>query len=330
MQTSSSNSSKQREEIPSPVSKDSEWNSTSISIVLVSFINHFIILGIIYSFGVYQQFYVQNIKLANSSLVAIIGAINVGCLSGLGIPAGRLAERFGFRTMSIIGTIIIALGLILASFSSELWHFIVTQGIITGIGSSIAYFPAVSAPAYYFSKYRGLAVGLAVSGSGLGGFVISIVLARMLDSLGLQWTLRICSIFAFGIISDNLVVLCASSWFLKIPKQDTANPTPSFPSKLLKDPAFILLALMPSLAAFGYLVPIVYSPLYATSKLSLSASDGALSAALFNAASTVGRIAIGSLADLAIGRLNAFVLCIFLSGLSIMVIWPLANSFGYY
>jgi MFS family permease len=45
--------------------------------------------------------------------------------------AGHLAKRIGFAWTTIIGITLMSVGLISASFSTEVWHLYLTQGLIS-------------------------------------------------------------------------------------------------------------------------------------------------------------------------------------------------------
>ncbi|KAJ3206667.1 hypothetical protein HK099_000476 [Clydaea vesicula] len=295
-------------------------------VVLGSFITHFIILGILYSFGVFQQYFLS-IKLSSASNVAIIGSIGLGILPFFGFFSGRLADTIGYRVTMNIGTTIIFLSLILASFSSELWHYIITQGFLLGLGSSLTYFPAVSAPAFWFEKQRGLATGIAVAGSGIGGFVFGIIIEKLLVSVGLQWTLRILAIIAFvSLVFSSGLIQVSKNQILENSKEKVVNSI--FPRHLFKNPVFIFLFLMPFFASFGYTVPIVYIPTYVMEHLDLGSKEGALAVSLFNFASSVGRLLIGFGADKFFGRLNSYIGVYLISGLTTLLIWTFSESYA--
>lgn len=59
-----------------------------------------------------------------------------------------------------------------------------------GLGTSFAFYPVVAAPARWFDKRRGFATGIAVSGSGLGGMAMAPVTRKLIDAIGVAWTLR--------------------------------------------------------------------------------------------------------------------------------------------
>lgn len=73
-----------------------------------------------------------------------------------------------------------------------------------GVGASLVWFPCVSAAQQWFSKRRGLSVGIAISGSGFGGLILSNVIQAVIDHLGYQWALRI-----VGFISFVLLIIAA-------------------------------------------------------------------------------------------------------------------------
>lgn len=77
-----------------------------------------------------------------------------------------------------------SLGFGLASLSSQVWHLLLTQGLLYGIGSSMLYFPILSAAPEYFTAHRGSAMGFILSGSGIGGLVFSPVIRALLEGVG--------------------------------------------------------------------------------------------------------------------------------------------------
>lgn len=59
--------------------------------------------------------------------------------------------------------------------------------IVSGIGRSFAYCPAIVMVGIYFKKKQGLTTGIAASGCGVGGFALTILVAllfKQYDFLG--------------------------------------------------------------------------------------------------------------------------------------------------
>ena len=90
----------------------------------------------------------------------------------------------------IPGGIIVAAGFFAASFSTQLWHLYLTQGIMAGIGYSFIYSSGISLVGQYFTTRRGLALGIAVSGTGFGQLIMVNVIGAMLNSVGWRATLQ--------------------------------------------------------------------------------------------------------------------------------------------
>ena len=110
--------------------------------------------------------------------------------------AGGLIDRFGPRRVILPGLLICCGGLTLCAYISNLLHFYLLFGVVVATGitaiSITAYSPIL---AHWFEKKRGLAVGIAVSGMGLGTFVV-VPLAQHFISL---WGWR-ASFVALGIL----------------------------------------------------------------------------------------------------------------------------------
>ena len=86
---------------------------------------------------------------------------------------GGLIDRFGPRRVILPGIVIMCGGLALCSYISDLFQFYFFFGGIVAIGvtsvSIAAYSPIL---AQWFEKKRGVAVGISVSGMGLGTFLL--------------------------------------------------------------------------------------------------------------------------------------------------------------
>jgi len=95
-------------------------------IVLASFLTHFIVLGTQYSFGVYQEYYLSQefAGQVNAFSLSFVGSLSSAALLLCGMFSGRIADRIGYRTTMTIGTALLALGYILASFATKVMSFL--------------------------------------------------------------------------------------------------------------------------------------------------------------------------------------------------------------
>ena len=54
-------------------------------------------------------------------------------------PVSVMLARFGTRFNYALGSILMCLGLMLASLTTEIWHLYLTQGLLFGFGCSFLY-----------------------------------------------------------------------------------------------------------------------------------------------------------------------------------------------
>lgn len=97
--------------------------------------------------------------------------------------------KYGLRATFVIGSTLICLGsLFLGFYAYKPWHFLVAFGVVIGTGISFATLvPAATAVTRWFRRYRGRAMGIALSASGFAGLGASKFLGRMLHAAGGNW-----------------------------------------------------------------------------------------------------------------------------------------------
>jgi hypothetical protein len=70
------------------------------------------------------------------------------------------------RLSSIFGLIIVVSAITASSFSTQVWHLILTQGVLYAIGGSFLYSPTMFYLDEWFVKKKGLAFGIMWAGVG--------------------------------------------------------------------------------------------------------------------------------------------------------------------
>ncbi|KAL2918202.1 hypothetical protein HK105_202129 [Polyrhizophydium stewartii] len=288
-------------------------------IIAASFMIHFVAIGLPSSYGVFQAAYKELPEFAGASSlsIAFIGSLGSAGLPLFSIPAGRLTDKYGPRIVCICGAAIVAASLVLASFTTSLWQLLVTQGFLFGLGTSVAYLPGLAVISDWFVKRRGMATGIAVAGSGVGGLALGPILRALISQLGWRWTLRLA-----GIVGGAVLALCALILRIRTPRKSGK----AIDLSLFKDSLFLRLYGMSFINSFAYFVPFFYVPTYAL-KYGMTKDQGALLIGLLNGASGVGRICLGFSADY-IGHVNTLTSCLSLATLAILLIWPFATTFG--
>ena len=134
-----------------------------------------------------------------------------------GIVMGRLADRVGIMMPAVIGSIAIPAGFFAASHSDSIVQIGISLGFLCGfLGTSFSFAPLIADISHWFTRQRGLAVGIVFSGSYIAGAIWPPVLQHYFDTQGWRET-----------FSDlSLVILCTMlplSAFLFRKSPRTAN-----------------------------------------------------------------------------------------------------------
>lgn len=100
-------------------------------------------------------------------------AWNLGFLPVGMLLSGKVSDKGNPRLAIILGGTLFGLGMFLAGFATTFQWFIITFGVMMGIGSGMAYGAVVAVAVRWFPDRRGLASGLAVGALGFGSFILA-------------------------------------------------------------------------------------------------------------------------------------------------------------
>ncbi len=127
---------------------------------------------------------------------------------------GRTMDRFGPRTVMELGVALMAGGMLLAPLTTQPWHLYLTIGVMVGAGSvCLGYSGQSLFLPNWFNRRRGLAIGLAFAGVGIGSVTLLPWVQHMIEQTG--WRTA-CT--AMGIMI--LVVLAPINLLLRKRPQD--------------------------------------------------------------------------------------------------------------
>jgi OFA family oxalate/formate antiporter-like MFS transporter len=116
------------------------------------------------------------------------------------IFAGRIQDRIGPRYVAMTGAVLLGLGLLLASYSTNLFLFTLGFGVIGGLGIGTAYVCPIATCVKWFPDKRGLISGLAVAGFGGGGLVFAPVAKALILSVGVMNTFLYLGLIFFIVV----------------------------------------------------------------------------------------------------------------------------------
>lgn len=115
------------------------------------------------------------------------GAFSFGFIASavLSPLIGRLMDRAGPRVVMELGVALMGAGLLLSPLATQPWHLYGTIGVLVGSGSvCLGYSGQSLFLPNWFVRRRGLAMGLAFSGVGIGSMIVLPWLQTMIDGAG--------------------------------------------------------------------------------------------------------------------------------------------------
>eukprot|EP00741_Cyanophora_paradoxa_P020431 tig00021254_g19721.t1 len=268
-------------------------------VVFASFIVHVCVLGMQYSAGVFIVPYTRAFNVGRGA-VSVVSTIATVLFPLAGALVGAVADRWGYRKVVAVGGVLFCAGFAISASAQEVWHLYLTQGLIVGLGASALYFPSVSVVSQWFKKRRrGLAVGLAVSGSGVGNFAFAPLIEALIASQGWRNALLVITALNAGLLSVAVGFLRRRLVPPPPPPGPDGAPArrpPLFDLSLLRMRNFRLLYLATATGQLGNLMPFAHVSPFAQD-YGMSASYGAILVSILGAGSAAGRVLLGLVAD---------------------------------
>src|SRR3984893_16411997 len=115
------------------------------------------------------------------------GACSFGFLFSAAVSPliGRMMDRFGPRGVMELGVALMGGGLLLAPLTTQPWHLYLTIGVLVGAGSvCLGYSGQSLFLPNWFIRRRGLAMGLAFAGVGIGSMTLLPWVQHMIEQTG--------------------------------------------------------------------------------------------------------------------------------------------------
>jgi len=282
----------------------------------------FVGVGYTNTFGVFQEYYLQNtLRNERPEKIIVIGSTAASLYLILGVFTGRFADLIGYRPSLFTGTVLMVGSMFAASVSKTYVQFLLSQGIMFGLGLAFVYLPAVSIARQYWKQNHGVANAIVVSGGALGGTVLPYVVRRLIAEKGLPQTFRLLGYIAAGGLAPSMLFLKPARPIIPLwRRRDSGGGRPPILDfTLLRDPRFNALVLASTVAMVGFLPRYFLLPDSAVAQ-GISVTYSAWLLGLMNGLSIIGRIGIGWVAD-RFGKVNALTLSYVLCGLGHLIFW---------
>ncbi|KAI1076715.1 MFS monocarboxylate transporter [Whalleya microplaca] len=279
--------------------------------------------GFPFSYGVFQSYYSSNPPFSDHPTgLPAVGTTALGILYLSSPIAFIIFQRYQHyrRIALIIGAITTCLALLASAFAYKIWHLLLTQGVLYGLGASVVNTITIQYLNEWFIERKGLAFGIQESGAGMGGIIIPVLMTWGLNKYGHQ-TMLIAWFIAVAVLSVPAI------YFLRPRIQSHGiNNSDLGTLSFVATPIFSILQAGNIFQALGNFLPGIHLPSFAE-RFGASSLDAAGMLSLYNAATVIGAICTGYLVD----KYHVSVSLLFLSlgaAAAVFFAWGFAGNFG--
>ena len=136
------------------------------------------------SFGMFFPAYMADFHARRSAIAMAFTVHNVvAAFSTFAI--GRLADRFGARTVILTGSAVLGVVLLSAhAIGSQMWQLYLLYGLLAAAGAATTSVPYALVVSRWFNHHRGLALGLMMIGMGVGAILVPPIAQRLIATYG--------------------------------------------------------------------------------------------------------------------------------------------------
>lgn len=246
-----------------------------------------------------------------SRMVLMLTITVMSLVSGLLAPlAGSLMDRVSLRLMMGAGAVSLVTGFALLSLATSFTQVLVIYGVFMA-PANLLVGPMAAAVllSRWFVRRRGTALGIAVSGVALGGFVFPPLIQFLLDNHDWRDALRIlaivvalCTLPAAALVVDRPSDkgLHPDGAATEPPGQQAAGDQPQLSTRaLLTDPTFWIVAVVMSVVLSGMMGMVTNLPPLAVGQ-GIDPAAAALLISVYAATGFIAKLAFAAVAD----RLN--------------------------
>jgi len=248
---------------------------------------------VVYSFPILLKPLADEFSWSRQTVASAFSAMSL--MSAVsGAPIGYLVDRIGARI--VVATALALIGCLFASLSlltSHVWMLYVLFGAVGAIATGATPVAYARALASWFTRHRGLALGLAICGSSIGGMVHPPLTQALLDLVGWRMSYALLGglIFVAGVPAAAALIRDPRAESRAQHRAHGASTREGLGSRLF----WVLLAVVfcNSLVQSSTLVHVAAL----LTDHGIAPADAALALSLFGLASLVGRLLTGWLCD---------------------------------
>uniref|UniRef100_UPI0037E71DC3 solute carrier family 16 member 6b n=1 Tax=Semicossyphus pulcher TaxID=241346 RepID=UPI0037E71DC3 len=161
--------------------------------------------GTLKSMGIFLQDLMGEFGESNSRVSWVI-SICVFIFTFTAPLSTMLSNRFGYRTVVMVGGFLISLGTVTSAFTNSINEMYITIGIVSGFGYCLTFLPTVTILAQYFSRRRALVTSVASSGESFAILAFAPAFTALKKHIGWRYCLVILGIIQSSVIGCGLLL----------------------------------------------------------------------------------------------------------------------------
>jgi len=319
------------------------WWVVGATFILVALIN-----GLFFSFGLYQKPLIAEFGWYRAQ-ISLSATIAVVFFSISSLVSGILVDRYGPRLVCSVGSLMMGLGVMVVSLTGEIWHLYLAY-VLIGLGGGTLETPPSGIVTKFFVKRRGMALGIATAGIGVGILSMVPVIQFFIDSLGWRWACVLTGLIPIllGIPAAAIFMRHSPEDIGLLPDGETLRTNTDLPNtaqvqeyslaETIKLPQFWMLFVIYVCMSAGLLGVMYHLAAYATDS-GIPAMWAATAVGLVGGSSIAGRIVTGMMSDV-IGRRRVLIVVfsvlvatliglIWVKTAAMLVLWVLVFGFCY-
>ena len=312
-------------------------------VVVAILVISFIMMGVNSSFGVFFKSLESTFGLTRATTSAVLsGRMAFSCVTA--VLGGWAIDRYSPKVVFSIMGFFIGISLVLTGQTTNAWQLFITYSLLLAVGIGAHYVVTTSIILRWFDRRRGLALGIAGSGGGLGIAFVAPLAAFLIESFEWRNTLMILGVIVClvmipmaqllrrdpyeigalpdGATSDNLAARI---------KEGTISPPITSLITVFKKRNFWLYLFISILLAFSWVFVLTHIVPHATD-LGFSATQSATILTLIGIAMIAGRLLAGALISKISAKTIAIISSLIQAGLLLWLVWGqelwMLNIFG--
>ena len=165
-----------------------------------------IMIGVRHSFGIFLKSIESDFAFTRTATSGVFSAHMV-LSAAFAFLGGWALDRYGPRIVLLLMGLFTGLSLVLTSQASHSWQLLIAYSLLLAIGVGAGFVVSMATASRWFVKKRGFALGITLSGEGLGTLIIAPIAAYLVSDIG--WRM---SYMMMGLGAG--LVICALSLLL--------------------------------------------------------------------------------------------------------------------